>query len=110
MDIGNEVRCPAGCAAESSSHVKVATREFLGITKEVAEAARLGPNDDLFVCLLCGCVWRRLFDAYVLRYRQIAIGTSTSLTRFCPASWLNQVLIKKNEAHAKLCDGPLPRT
>ncbi len=90
--IGNEIQCPAGCAAGRSGHIKTTTPEFLGFRAEDAQATRLNPGDELFICTLCGCVWRRFFDTYILRYRSTILGTSTPLTRFFPAPWLNKML------------------
>lgn len=100
IEIGSELRCPAGCVDCTPDQIKATTRESLGIPAERAGAARLESDDGLFICTRCGCFWRRLFDSYILRYRTIILGTSTPLTRFCPAPWLNRVLSVDDDAEA----------
>lgn len=102
----DNLTCPARCVTGTSDHIHSISCEFLGITPD---AIRLHATDELLLCTLCGCVWRRHFDKYILRYRTSIVGTSTPLTRFCPAPWLNRVLSPKDAPADGALEGRVSR-
>jgi hypothetical protein len=85
--------CPAMCSGGYPNRIKRITQVTAGITPRIARAAKLGPHDELFTCLHCGCVWRRDFEIDTWKYSTVILGEYHGL--YSPAGFLPELWVQK---------------
>src|SRR5579863_2085333 len=81
--------CPAGCRAEQGKGLRRASSAELRLTPLLLTAAKMQDGDQLLLCTVCGRVFRRTFDSYLLHFRLEPLGTyRASEGQFEPKAWV----------------------
>jgi hypothetical protein len=99
-----KIVCPAQCSGGYPNRIKRITQTAAGITPKIARAARIGPHDELFTCLHCGCVWRRDFDIEAWNYSTVILGEYYGLyspSRFLPELWVQRAMFSLEQEAAE---------
>jgi uncharacterized C2H2 Zn-finger protein len=81
--------CPAGCKSEQGKGLSRASATELRLTPLILTAAKMQDGDQILWCPLCGRVFRRTFDSYLLHFRLEPLGTyDAGRSRFEPKAWV----------------------
>ncbi len=92
-----KIVCPKRCNGGYASRVKKVPYSNVGITPPIAKAAQLMPDEKVFTCDYCSCVWSSTFDLNFLRDRIVILGEyggPSSANAFLPEPWLETVIDK----------------
>jgi len=80
--------CPQVVGQEGESLRPVSPSE-LRLTPLILTASRMQEDDQLLLCNGCGCVVRRSFDSYILRFHLQSLGIyHARQAQFEPGRWL----------------------
>lgn len=71
--MGEDFGCPDKCSA-GSSRIKHVEQLKVGITSQIAHAAKLSSGEKVLTCDYCGCVWCRKLDLHSLAYYAVRLG------------------------------------
>jgi hypothetical protein len=94
--VTSKVICPANCNGGYAERVKAVSPPEVGITPEIARAAKLSSNEKLSTCWHCDCVWRTVLDMHSLRERKEILGWYEGVT-FRPEPWLERAIADSNK-------------
>jgi hypothetical protein len=92
--MGEDFGCPDKCSA-GSSRIKHVEQLKVGITAQIARAAKLSSGEKVLTCDYCGCVWYRELDLHSLAHHTVRLGQFDGMysrNKFVPSDDLQKAI------------------